>query len=104
MKNKSKKEKALKLMNTIKEDYRVELFFVIANLINTILLRLFTTGNFVVRSIFFDLGFLLIVVSLSFLVKRKKLYFGISSLITVACCVINSIYYNYYNSLYQYLY
>ena len=98
MKNKNKKEKVVKLMNTIKKDYRIELFFVIANIINTILLRLFTSGNFVVRSIFFDLGFLLIIVSLSFLVKKKKLYFGISSLITVACCVINSIYYNYYNS------
>ncbi len=98
MKNNNKKEKVVKLMNTIKKDYRIELFFVIANIINTILLRLFTSGNFVVRSIFFDLGFLLIIVSLSFLVKKKKLYFGISSLITVACCVINSIYYNYYNS------
>ena len=98
MKNKNKKEKVVKLMNTIKKDYRIDLFFVIANIINTILLRLFTSGNFVVRSIFFDLGFLLIIVSLSFLVKKKKLYFGISSLITVACCVINSIYYNYYNS------
>ena len=98
MKNKNRKEKVVKLMNTIKKDYRIELFFVIANIINTILLRLFTSGNFVVRSIFFDLGFLLIIVSLSFLVKKKKLYFGISSLITVACCVINSIYYNYYNS------
>ena len=98
MKNNNKKEKVVKLMNTIKKDYRIELFFVIANIINTILLRLFTSGNFVVRSIFFDLGFLLIIVSLSFLVKKMKLYFGISSLITVACCVINSIYYNYYNS------
>ena len=98
MKNKNKKEKVVKLMNIIKKDYRIELFFVIANIINTILLRLFTSGNFVVRSIFFDLGFLLIIVSLSFLVKKKKLYFGISSLITVACSVINSIYYNYYNS------
>ena len=39
------------------KDYPVCIFYMLSNFINSILLRLFTTGNFVFRALFFDLGF-----------------------------------------------
>ena len=61
---------------------------------------MFTTGNFKIRPLFFDLGIVLLFAGLSFFVKRngKKTYYILTSLLFVAICVINSIYYNYYSS------
>lgn len=98
MKNRIKK--IGNLFNKLINEYPVVVYFVIANFLNAILLRLFTTGSFSVRALFFDLGFVLFLGSLSFLIKKKNrnIYYIIASFLMVACCIINSMYYNYYNS------
>lgn len=80
--------------------YPVLLFYIISNFINSILLRLFTTGSFKIRPMFFDMGFVLLLAVISFFVKNrnKKIYYVVSSFILVVICIINSIYYNYYSS------
>lgn len=80
--------------------YPILSFYIISNFINSILLRLFTTGSFKIRPLFFDLGIVLLFASLSFLIRRsgKKAYYIITSIVLVAICIINSIYYNYYSS------
>ena len=65
--NKMKKE----LLSFIK-DYPVCVYFIISNFINSIFLRLFTSGTFFVRALFFDLGILLILGFLSLCLKGKK--------------------------------
>ena len=61
---------------------------------------MFTTGNFKIRPLFFDLGVVLLFAALSFLVKRnvKKIYYIVTSILFLAICIVNSIYYNYYSS------
>ena len=85
----------------IKKNRPVLLFYVIANFINGVIVRLITTGAFSIRAMFFELGFVMILGSLSLLIKKKNnrvLYYYLTSLYMVACCVINAIYYNYYTS------
>ena len=85
---------------TFGQNYPVLSFYIVSNFINSILLRLFTTGSFYVRPLFFDLGIVLLMGALSFFVKRngKKIYYILTSILLIAICIINSIYYNYYNS------
>ena len=92
--------KIIEFLKKIKKDYPVLVFFVIANFLNAILLRLFTTGSFGIRATFIDLGFVILLASLSLVIKKKgrNLYYVLTSLFMVACCVINAIYYNYYTS------
>lgn len=75
-------------------------FFVGSNFINGILLRLLTTGTFAFRALLLDFGFVLSIGLISLLMKRKtrRIYYVIMSILLVATCVINSIYYNYYAS------
>ena len=82
------------------KNYPVLSFYIISNFINSILLRLFTTGNFRFRPLFFDLGIVLLFGALSFCVKKngKGVYYTLTSIFLIAICVINSIYYNYYSS------
>jgi len=82
------------------EKYPVLLFFIYSNLINGTLIRLLKLSNFKIRPIIFDLGFLLLIGAFSFLVKKewKNLYYVLWSLILVFICIINSIYFNYYQS------
>ena len=92
-----------KLVDTIKklnQEYPILSLFVIGNFLNAILLRLFTTGHFQLRSIFFDLAVIFFLTVMSFLVKKKRrhLFYGIATLLMVATCVSNSLYYNYYSS------
>ena len=85
----------------IKKNRPVLLFYVIANFINGVMIRFITTGTFAIRAMFFDLGFVMVLGSLSLLIKKKNnriLYYYLTSLYMVACCVINVIYYNYYSS------
>ena len=84
----------------LSKDYPVIVLYIVGNLLNPLLLRLFTTGRFQVRSIFFDMGFVILLVGLSFLVKekRRKFYYMFSTILMVATCVTNSLYYNYYES------
>ena len=75
--------------------------FIIASLINSILLRVVTIRNyFALKPIFIDLALLLLIASFSFLIKKKNRnrYFLIISIIMVAICIINSMYYTYYKS------
>ena len=95
--------KNLKVRNEIViflKNYPILLFYIIGNFINSIILRLFTTGHFGIRAIFFDLAFILMLAGLSFFVKnnRKMIYYVLTSFFMVGICVINSIYYNYYVS------
>lgn len=77
------------------------MFFVSTSLLNGILVRTITTGNFYdIRPILFDLGFLLIVGLFSFLVSNKNRfkYYLIWSIILIIICVANALYYHYYDS------
>ena len=81
-------------------NYPVLSFYIISIFINSILLRLFTVGSFKIRPLFFDLGIVLIFAALSFLIKKKgkNVYYVVTSILFLAICIINSIYYNYYSS------
>ena len=81
-------------------NYPVLSFYIVSNFINSILLRLFTTGSFKIRPLFFDMGVVLLFAAMSFFVKKngKKVYYIITSILFLAICIINSIYYNYYSS------
>ena len=94
MKN-SKVEKIINKIKSFKRKYPVMLFFIIGNFINAILVRLFTTGHFQLRSIFFDLAFIIGLAGLSFLIKEKRrnLYCYIMTFIMMLICIINSLYY-----------
>lgn len=107
MKDKKSKLKIKKVFKNIREfivnfgfNYPVLSFYIISNFINSILLRLFTTGNFSIRPLFFDMGLVLLFASFSFFIKKKNknTYYVLTSILFVAICIINSIYYNYYSS------
>lgn len=89
-----------KLFISIKNDYPVLLFYIIANIVNGILLRLLTINTFSIRALFFDIFFVLLMSSLALLFKKRGriIYYILSSIFMVACCVVNAIYYNYYIS------
>lgn len=81
------------------EDYPVLLFYILANVINAILLGIFSMGSFSIRALLFNIGYVLIMGSFSFLIKKNRnIYYWITSFYMVACCVVNIIYYNYYSS------
>lgn len=76
-------------------------FFVISNLINSILLRTFTVKNFTAISpILADAAFVLIIASFAFLFKPKNRfkYFITWEIILTLVCLINSMYYSNYVS------
>ena len=98
-----KKKKINNLIDGIikfKKDNPVITLYIVGNFLNTILLRLFTTGKFEIRSIFFDLAFVLVLGGFSFLIKknRRNGYYFITTIIMVLICICNSLYYNYYSS------
>lgn len=98
-----KNKKVRKLINMIlgfKDNYPMMTLYIIGNFINSILLRIFTTGHFQVRSVFFDLAVLLLLGGVSFLIndKRRNRYYFWTTFIMVAICTANSLYYNYYSS------
>ena len=78
------------------------LCFLITALINTLLLRIITVGNFYyIKPLIADLAMLFILSSFMFLFKTsrtRKRYLLILSLITSIICVIHSVYYTYYSS------
>lgn len=98
--NKFKIEKLKNFIFNFRRNYPVLLFYIISNFINSVLFRLFTTGSFKIRSLFFDMGFIILLSAFSFLIKKngKKTYYIITSILLVAICIINSMYYNYYSS------
>ena len=98
-----------KIKNFFKEHYivffqKVPLLFcfVITSLLNTLLLRIITIGNFTyLKPLFMDLGMILIFSSLMFLFKKeksqKKYLVGLSIFTTIVL-IIHSVYYTYYDS------
>ena len=78
----------------------VLIIFILGNLFNALVLKLFTVGKITFRGMLFDLAFVLLLGALSLLIKPKRriIYYYLTTLFMVAVCVINSIYYNYYYS------
>ena len=76
--------------------------FLITALINTLLLRIITVGNFYyIKPLLADLAMLFILSSFMFLFKtekKRKRYLLFLSVVTSVICVIHSIYYTYYSS------
>lgn len=99
MKNLKVKKIINKVIN-VWHDYPVIVLYIVGNFTNALLLRLFTTGRFQVRSVFFDLAFIMLLSGLSFLIseKRRNVYYFWTTFLMVFICVANSLYYNYYSS------
>ena len=98
--------KNLKVKNIIqkikyfKNNYPLMTLYILGNFLNTIFLRVFTTGHFQIRSVFFDVSFILLLAGLSFLIskKRRNRYYFWTTFLMVLICTANSLYYNYYAS------
>lgn len=76
--------------------------FIITSLINTLLLRIITVGNFIyIKPLLADLGMIFILSSFMFLFKKdktkRKYLVGLSLFISILC-IIHSVYYTYYDS------
>ena len=88
-----KVDKVINKIRKIKEKYPIMTFYIIGNFINAILVRLFTTGHFQVRSIFFDLAFILALAGLSLKIKkRRNIYYYVTTIVMMLICMINSLY------------
>lgn len=78
------------------------LCFIITALLNTLLLRIITVGNFTyLKPLFADLGMLCIFSSFMFLFrteKKRRKYLIVLSVLTSIICIIHSVYYTYYDS------
>lgn len=81
-------------------EHQTSNLFVFGNFLNAILLRLFTTGAFQLRSIFFDMAVIMLLLGISLIVKKKRrnAYYWIATFLMITTCVTNSLYYNYYSS------
>ena len=87
-------------LKKVKDDYPVLVFYILANIINAMLLGIFSMGSFSIRALLFNIGYVLIMGSFSFLIKKKNrnIYYWITSFYMIACCIVNVMYYNYYSS------
>ena len=78
------------------------LCFIITGLLNTLLLRIITVGNFAyMKPLMADLAMIFILSSFMFLFKsdkKRQRYLVILSIISAVICIINSMYYTYYSS------
>lgn len=80
---------------------RLSLSFVVLSLIQTILIRNFTLGKpFQLMPIAVDFAILYIIVAISYFVKpiKRFKYFMVWSIIITLMCIINSVYYTFYDS------
>lgn len=94
-------KKIRQIYKEITENYLLEVFFIVSNLINGLILRIVTVGNFYSPAPFFiDLWFLLLasLILLFFQRKGRIRYIFIVSIILNLVCIVNSIYYHYYSS------
>lgn len=94
-------KKLEKIINNIKNNYLLEVMFILFNLINGLLLRINTVNNSLRLSpLLIDLGFLILLTVLSYLIKKdkRKYYYIIISILLAIVCLTNSIYYHYYKS------
>lgn len=108
-KNKQKritKQKTLDFLSKIKKillNNKLFVFFVAINVINGVLLRMFTIGGnslFSLDALLSDMAFVLFVGSIGFLFNEKGrfIYLLIITIILSALCVLNSAYYTFYTS------
>lgn len=91
----------MKKVKEIIDKYPILFYFIISSVINATLLRIFTVKNyFAIRPLIMDIGIVILFALISFLFKSKnrKKYFIVVSIILIATCIINSMYYTYYKS------
>ena len=95
-----KVNKVINKIKNIKAEYPIISFYIMGNFLNAIFVRLFTTGHFQIRSIFFDLAFIICLAALSLIIKKKRrnTYYYLTTFLMVVICTVNSLYYNYYSS------
>jgi phosphoglycerol transferase MdoB-like AlkP superfamily enzyme len=89
-----------KIKRYINSDFLFFYFFV-GCVLNGLLLRAFTVKNyFDIKPIIADMMIILVISGFSYFVKKKNrfTYFMIWSCVLTAICVINSVYYHFYNS------
>ena len=102
MVKKEMKKKIKNIINKLKENYSLQIAFVITNTINGLLLRLITIkSGLKISAILIDMGILLILALNSLFFKKKQKrwnYLFILTIIMTLICLINSIYYHYYTS------
>ena len=101
MKIKKFKQKLKNILKIIKEDHLFEVFFIVSNLINGLVLRVITVSNgFSISPLLMDLLFLILIslLSLFFIRKKRNIFLIIMSILFTLTCIINSIYYHYYSS------
>lgn len=81
---------------------RLFIAFIFLSLIMTIILRMITMGpsTYIIKPALFDLSVLVLLGSLGYLFKPRKQYYYFMSLMVIisAICIINGIYYMFYNS------
>lgn len=84
------------------KEFPLLFYFIITALLNTLLLRVITVGNFsYLKPLFADLGMLFIFASFMFLFKsdkKRRKYLVVMSFVTAIICIIHSVYYTYYDS------
>ncbi|HHT38429.1 MAG TPA: LTA synthase family protein [Mollicutes bacterium] len=96
--------KNIKLKFNYKQYVRTNILFFTTTfslLINAILIRIMTVGNFLeVKPVVADFAIILVLLSPAYLLKPKKqiIYFTIISILMTTICVINSMYFTYYSS------
>ena len=104
MKSKNSIHSLLKKINIYISKNIFFCFFVLINLINSVILRVLTIGGidtlFAFSPFIADLSFLIIMGSFGYLMKEKKqvIYYVILSFILMLLCTINSSYYTFYTS------
>jgi len=101
MKKTNENKKIKEIIKIIKNDHLFEIFFIGSNLLNGLILRIITVGNILsISPLLMDTLFLILISLLSLLYERKNRgkFLIIMSVIFNLICIINSIYYHYYNS------
>lgn len=94
----------MKIKEKIKKsfiEYKLLYYFIFSSIINATVLRCFTVFNyFSIRPFIADLGIILLLSALSFLIKgkNKNKYFLIVTIISVIMFTVNSVYYTFYKS------
>lgn len=101
MKTRKVKKSFKEMTSIIKENFLLEVSFIVSNLLNGLILRIITVGNGLsISPLLMDLLFLILITLLSLLFKRKnrgKFLITVSIILTLIC-LINSVYYHYYSS------
>ncbi len=95
--------RSLKRLKKIIKDNKFYFIFILLNVLNSLMLRMFTLGSgalFDFDALLAEVSFLFIVGSFSFLFRDKGrlIFLSIVTIVLTAICVINSAYYTFYTS------